>query len=261
MTDELLISNDGSIRTLTINRPKRRNALTPELSARMAHELEAAGAEEDVRMIVITGATGHFCVGLDLLWIAQLGNDPAPSQLKDGLRDFQSVILAIAAAPVPVVAAIQGNVAGFGLDLALACDLRYADTSARFTSAFARMGLVPDGGSTGSLPMLIGPSRAFRFMIDGSTISAAEALAWGLVNSVSPEGELGEALAQLAAAIQPSARSSIATIKYLVDRHNGNGLADTLSAEGLEQLRALGSDQFHQRLAAFIGKSTEGDGA
>jgi 2-(1,2-epoxy-1,2-dihydrophenyl)acetyl-CoA isomerase len=108
--------------------------------------------------------------------------------------------------------------------------------------------------------MLIGPSRAFRFLIDGATISASEALAWGMVNSVSPEGELEEALAQLAAAIQPSARSSIATIKYLIDRHNGNGLADTLGAEGLEQLRALRSDQFHQRLAAFVGKSGEGGG-
>ena len=261
MTDELLVSNDGSVRTFTINRPDRHNALTPELTKRLAHELNAAGAEDDVRMVVITGAAGNFSVGLDLRWIAQLGNDPAPSQLEDGLRDFQAVILAVAEAPVPVVAAIQGNVAGFGLDLALACDLRYADTSARFTSAFARMGLVPDGGSTGSLPLLIGPSRTFRFLIDGSTISASEALAWGMVNSVSPEGELEEALAQLAAAIQPSARSSIATIKHLIDRHNGNGLADTLGAEGLEQLRALASDQFHQRLDAFVGNSAGGGGA
>ena len=260
MPDELLVSNDGTVRTFTINRPNRHNALTPELTALLARELRAAGTEDDVRMIVITGAAGNFSVGLDLRWIAQLGSDPVPSQLEDGLRDFQSAILAIAEAPVPVVAAIQGNVAGFGLDLALACDLRYADASARFTSAFARMGLVPDGGSTSSLPMLIGPSRAFRFLIDGSTISASEALAWGLVNSVSPEGELEEALAQLAAVIQPSARSSIATIKYLIDRHNGNGLADTLGAEGLEQLRALGSDEFHQRLAAFVGKSGEGGG-
>ena len=254
MTDELLVSNDGAVRTLTINRPERRNALTPELTARMARELAAAGADDSVRIIVITGAAGHFCVGLDLRWIAQLGTDPAASQLEEGLRDFQSVILAVAEAPVPVVAAIQGNVAGFGLDLALACDLRYADATARFTSAFARMGLVPDGGSTGSLPRLIGPSRAFRFLIGGSTISAPEALSWGLVDSVSPEGELEESLAQLAAAIQPSARSSIATIKHLIDRHDSNGLADTLGAEGLAQLQALGSNEFHQRLAAFVGK-------
>jgi 2-(1,2-epoxy-1,2-dihydrophenyl)acetyl-CoA isomerase len=151
-------------------------------------------------------------------------------------------------------------VAGFGLDLALACDLRYADTSARLTSAFARMGLVPDGGSTSRLPQLIGPSRALRFLIDGSTIPASEALSWGLVDSVSPEGKLEEAVTQLAATIQHSARSSIATIKYLIDRHDGNGLADTLNAEGLEQLRALGSDEFRQRLATFVGKSEGGDG-
>ena len=254
MTEELLVSNDGHVRTFTINRPDRHNALTPELTKRLAREVKAAGTDNDVRMIVITGAAGNFSVGLDLRWIAQLGSDPAPSQLEDGLRDFQSVIQAVAKVSVPVVAAIQGNAAGFGLDLALACDLRYADTSARFTSAFARMGLVPDGGSTGNLPVLIGPSRAFRFLIDGTAISASEALSWGLVDSVSPEGELEEALAQLAAAIQPSARSSIAAIKYLIDRHNGNGLADTLEAEGMAQLHALASNAFHQRLTAFVGK-------
>jgi len=82
MTDELLVSNDGSVRTFTINRPDRHNALTPELTKRLAHELNAAGAEDDVRMVVITGAAGNFSVGLDLRWIAQLGNDPAPSQLE-----------------------------------------------------------------------------------------------------------------------------------------------------------------------------------
>lgn len=260
MADELLVSNDGHVRTFTINRPDRHNALTPKLTAHLARDLKAAGTDDDVRMIVITGAAGNFSVGLDLRWIAQLGSDPAPSQLEDGLRDFQSVILAVAEVPVPVVAAIQGNVAGFGLDLALACDLRYADANARFTSAFARMGLVPDGGSTGRLPQLIGPSRALRFLIDGSTISASEALAWGMVDSVSPDGKLEETVAQLAAAIQHSARSSIATIKHLIDRHDGNGLADTLNAEGLEQLRALGSNEFHQRLAAFVGKSEGDDG-
>jgi 2-(1,2-epoxy-1,2-dihydrophenyl)acetyl-CoA isomerase len=254
MADELLVSNDGQVRTFTINRPDRHNALTPELTARLARDLNTAGTDDDLRMIVITGAAGNFSVGLDLRWIAQLGSDPAPSQLEDGMRDFQSVIHAVAETPVPVVAAIQGNVAGFGLDLALACDLRYADAGARFTSAFARMGLVPDGGSTSSLPALIGSSRAFRFLIDGSTISASEALSWGLVDSVSAEGELEETVAQLAAAIRPSARSSIATIKYLIDRHDSNGLADTLDAEGLAQLRALASNEFHQRLAAFVSK-------
>ena len=96
MTEELLVSNDGHVRTFTINRPDRHNAWTPELTKRLAREVKAAGTDNDVRMIVITGAAGNFSVGLDLRWIAQLGSDPAPSQLEDGLRDFQSVIQAVA---------------------------------------------------------------------------------------------------------------------------------------------------------------------
>jgi 2-(1,2-epoxy-1,2-dihydrophenyl)acetyl-CoA isomerase len=139
MTQELLVTDDGPIRTLTINRPSRRNALTPELTAALADSLGEVADRENVRMVVIRGAGGHFSVGLDLHWISQLGSTPSPTLIEEGLRDFQSVIRSIGQTPVPVVAALEGNVAGFGLDLALACDLRYADTGAVLTSAFARM--------------------------------------------------------------------------------------------------------------------------
>lgn len=251
MTDELLITDDGPIRTFTLNRPDRRNALTPSLAALLARHIADAGEKQDVRLGVIRGEGGHFSTGLDLHWMAEVGASPSRDQITDGLKSFQEAIHAVVRSPIPVVAALQGSVAGFGVDLALACDMRYADDTVRFTSGFARIGLVPDGGSTDRLPHLIGASRAFKFFIDGSTIDAEYALELGLVDLV-VNGALSEELQHLGMAVAQSSRGSIASIKYLIERHNGSGLTDTLAAEGRAQLNALQSDDFRQRLAAFV---------
>ncbi len=255
MTQELLVTDDGAIRTLTINRPDRRNALTPELTAALAASLGEVTDLESVRMVVIRGAGGHFSVGLDLHWISQLGSTPSPTLIEEGLRDFQSVIRTIGQTPVPVVAALEGNVAGFGLDLALACDLRYADSGAVLTSAFAKMGLVPDGGSTMTLPRLIGASRAFRIMVDGSSVSTAEALDIGMIDAVFTPGNLDPALKELVTAVSGSARGSVAAIKRLIQRGAWVRLAETLTAEGKAQALAMGGKEFQQRLAAFTERS------
>lgn len=254
MPDDLLVTDRGSIRTLTINRPTRRNALTPHLSAEMAGVLTAAGKDQAVRLVVIRGAGGHFSAGLDLHWVSEMGSGLSKQALQTGMRQFQSIIHAVTATPVPVVAALEGTVAGFGLDLALACDVRYADPNAKLTSAFARMGLVPDGGSTSTLPKLIGQGRAFRFLVDGSVLDAVKALKYGMVDKVTQEGGLDEALKEFAGAIQRSSRHSVGAIKNLVERHNGSGWTDTLNAEGMAQLKALGSEDFRDRLNGFVSR-------
>ncbi len=255
MTQELRVTDDGAIRTLTINRPDRHNALTPELTAALAASLGEVADREDVRMVVIRGAGGNFSVGLDLHWISQLGSTPSPTLIEEGLRDFQSVIRSIGQTPVPVVAALEGNVAGFGLDLALACDLRYADSGAVLTSAFAKMGLVPDGGSTMTLPRLIGESRAFRILVDGSSVSTAEALEIGMIDAVFTPGNLDPALKKLVTDVSGSARGSVAAIKRLIQRGAWVRLAETLTAEGKAQALAMGGEEFRQRLSAFTEQS------
>ena len=256
MTEELLVTTDGPIRTFTLNRPNRRNALTPSLAALLARQVSEAGQEPDVRLAVIRGAGGHFTVGLDLHWMAEFGASPSNDQIAEGLKSFQEAIHAVVRSPLPIVAGLQGSVAGFGVDLALACDMRYADDTVRFTSGFARIGLVPDGGSTDRLPHLIGPSRAFKFFVDGSTIDARYAQEIGLVDSV-VDGALDEELQRLGGAVAQSSRGSIASIKYLIERHNGSGLTDTLAAEGREQLAALQGADFRQRLTAFVNGNVQ----
>ena len=169
---ELSSEFDGSIHRLTLNRPARRNALTPDLARALAQEIEQIEEAGDARVILLSGAGGHFCAGLDLRWLDSLGSTPSIADLQHGLSDFQSAIIAVVRSPIPVLAVVQGTVAGFGFDLALACDMRLAGSSATFTSAFARMGLVPDGGSTFTLPRLVGVGRALRVLMTDQSIDA-----------------------------------------------------------------------------------------
>ena len=255
MTDELISRTEGPARVLVLNRPARRNALTPELARALANAVEEAGQSDDVRAVVITGAGGHFCAGLDLHWLPSLGSEPTVGAMQRGLADFQSAVLAVVLCPVPVIALMAGTAAGFGLDLALACDIRVAAQSAAFTSAFARMGLVPDGGSTLTLPLLVGLGRALRFLLAGETVTADAALGLGLVSEVTPDAELETAGRRLVEAIAAGAPASIRAIKRLCRATELGSLEQALSSEGAAQLQALSSADFRQRLAAFTART------
>jgi enoyl-CoA hydratase/carnithine racemase len=153
--------------------------------------------------------------------------------------------------PIPVVAALRGTVAGFGLDLALACDMRVAGTSASFTSAFARMGLVPDGGSTFTLPRLAGLGHTMRFLMAGETLDASRARAIGLVDDVVEDEALDQEIGRLTAGLAAAAPGSLRAIKRLVRASELGALEQALAAEGAAQLQALQGPEFHRRLEAF----------
>ena len=191
MTEELVSHTDGQVHRLTINRPARRNALTPDARAR-AGPVSRRTRRGPVRpgWSLLTGAGGHFCAGLDLAWLRSLGGAESVHDLQRGLGDFQSAVLAIVRCPVPVIAVMQGAAAGFGLDLAVACDMRIAGASATFTSAFARMGLVPDGGSTFTLPRLLGAGTRAPDAHGGGNARRPACPAIGLVDEVVDEASL-----------------------------------------------------------------------
>ena len=251
---ELLSEPDGPIHRLRLNRPARRNALTPGIARGLAQEIEQIEEAGDARVILLSGAGGHFCAGLDLHWLEALGESPAVAELQHGLSDFQSAVLAIVRCPLPVLAIVQGTAAGFGFDLSLACDMRLAGTSARFTSAFAHMGLVPDGGSTFTLPRLVGIGRAMRLLMTGETLDAASALAIGLVEEVIDDAELDRGVQRVVAELTGAADSSLRAIKRLSRAQEVGALEQAMSSEGAVQLQALQGDEFRQRLEAFTSR-------
>jgi 2-(1,2-epoxy-1,2-dihydrophenyl)acetyl-CoA isomerase len=253
--DELLSQSAGSIHRLTLNRPARRNALTPALARALALEIEQIEETGEARVILLSGAGGHFCAGLDLRWLDSLGETPGVADLQHGLSDFQSAVIAIVRSPIPVLAVVQGTAAGFGFDLALACDMRLAGSSAGFTSAFARMGLVPDGGSTFTLPRLVGVGRALRVLMTDQTIDAQAALSTGLVEEVFDDAELESGVARVAGALIAAAPSSVRAIKRLSRAQEVGALEQALSSEGAAQLQALQSAEFRARLEAFTARA------
>ncbi|HET6796695.1 MAG TPA: enoyl-CoA hydratase/isomerase family protein [Gemmatimonadales bacterium] len=251
MSDELLSQAGGPLHRLILNRPARRNALTPALARQLAHAIDEIEEAGEARVILLTGAGGHFCSGLDLHWLTSLRASPSIADLQHGLSDFQSAVIAIVRCPIPVVAVIQGTAAGFGLDLALACDMRLAGTSANFTSAFARMGLVPDGGSTFTLPRLVGVGRALRVLMTNQTLDAPTAHAIGLVEEVLDEATLDEGVDRILRELLSSTDSSIRAIKRLCRAPEVGALEQALSSEGAAQLQALQGAEFLLRLEAF----------
>jgi enoyl-CoA hydratase/carnithine racemase len=254
MAEALLSREDGPVHRLTLNRPERRNALTPDLAAAIAEELDLVEERGAAHVVVLTGAGGHFCAGLDLRWLRSLGPVPAAAQLQRGLAAFQSAVLAIVRCQLPVIAEIRGSAAGFGLDLALACDMRFAESGAVLTSAFSRLGLVPDGGSTFTLPRLVGPGHALRFLMTGEAVTAERAGVLGLVDEVKPEAELEAAVAAAAKAIAAAAPASVRAIKRLVRADEVGALEQALASEGAAQIQALQSPEFQRRLEAFVNR-------
>ncbi|HEY3011927.1 MAG TPA: enoyl-CoA hydratase/isomerase family protein [Gemmatimonadales bacterium] len=251
---ELMSQSDGPIHRLTLNRPARRNALTPGLARGLAQAIDQIEEAGEARVILLSGAGGHFCAGLDLRWLDSLGETPSISDLQHGLSDFQAAVIAIVRCPIPVLAVVQGAAAGFGFDLALACDMRLAGTSASFTSAFARIGLVPDGGSTFTLPRLVGVGRALRVLMTDQSIDAPAALSIGLVEEVIDEAELDASVTRIAGALIAGADSSIRAIKRLSRAQEVGALEQALSSEGAAQLQALQSAEFRARLQAFTSR-------
>lgn len=254
MPDELLSRTDGAVHFLTINRPARRNALTPDLARRIAGALEGVAETGQAELVVLRGAGGHFSAGLDLHWLRGLGPMPTVTMLQHGLADFQAAVLAVVRCPVPVLAVVDGTAAGFGLDLALACDLRLASSGASFTSAFARMGLVPDGGSTFTLPRLVGIGPALRLLLAGETIDAARAQAIGLVDEVVDGDAVDAEVAALAGRLTAGGTMSVRAIKRLVRAHELGALEQVLAAEGAAQIQALQSPEFRRRLDVFAAR-------
>jgi 2-(1,2-epoxy-1,2-dihydrophenyl)acetyl-CoA isomerase len=246
---ELLVTHDGAVQTITLNRPDVLNALDLAMHERLTAALDRA-AQPDVRALVITGSGRGFCVGQDV------GEFPRDAAAVGELlsRHFNPAIRALCGLPKPVIAAINGPAAGAGLALALACDLRLAAASASLVPAFVRIGLVPDSGLSHTLPRLIGSAAAFEWMVSGRRIAAPEAEAMGLVTRVVEDAALAAETAALAAELAAGPTAAIGLTKQLIGRSLESSLDEQLDEEARLQAIAAAGDDFAEGVAAFLEK-------
>ena len=207
----LLEERHGAVALLKLNRPGALNALDSELVRALGDALERTTADASVRAVVITGEGGAFCSGADLK--EALGSLGAGADLGGRLAAFQRNVRLIAAAPQPVIAAVDGAAVGFGADLALACDLRLLSERAYFQEKFVGIGLMPDGGGTFMLPRLLGLGRALELMLLAERLDAPRAVELGLGLRVVPATELQAQALALATRLAEGPPLALASIK------------------------------------------------
>ncbi len=240
------------VATLTLDRPPR-NALEREMARDLDAALTDLADDNSVRAVVLTGEGPAFCAGGDLKVLAEELADPEAARAF--MRACHRSILAIAEMEKPVIAAVNGDAAGAGWSIALACDLIVAAKSARFIMAFVKVGLVPDLGGAWQLTQLVGQHKAREWMMLGDVVTADEAERFGVVNRVveAPEEALPAARA-LAAQLAAGPALSLALMKGMVTRYGTLSLADALEDEAEAQAVAAQTEDFQEGVLAFQQK-------
>ncbi|MDQ3992681.1 MAG: enoyl-CoA hydratase-related protein [Actinomycetota bacterium] len=246
---EVETSRDGSVMTITLNRPDVLNAFNAAMHRALGAALREARGD-DVRAVVLTGAGRGFCVGQDLTEFRE-----EPGNIGERLRgNYHPNVLAIRALEKPVIAAVNGPAAGAGVSVACACDLRIAAASATFVPAFINIGLVPDSGGSYFVSRLLGYARAFEWMTSGRRLTAAEAHAWGLVSEVVEADRLTERAAELASSLAAMPTRGIGMTKRLFDHAASATLDEQLELEAQLQSAATRTEDFREGVAAFLDK-------
>lgn len=268
--EQVLYEVRDRIATITMNRPERLNAWTPQMGRELYAAFATAAADDDVRVIVVTGAGRGFCSGADMQALREIQTGTASSgEAAAPTKRGEPAAPAIAplhpaldtpyaypqSIPKPVLAAINGPVAGLGFTHMLYYDLRIASDRARFTTAFARRGLISEHGSSWMLPRLVGPAHACDLLFSGRVIDAAEAKAIGLVNAVVPHDDLMPHVYERAHELATlSSPRSIAVMKRLVYTHQFADLATASAETDHEMVQSFPSADFREGVASFLEK-------
>lgn len=251
----LLFEVKDRIATLTLNRPERMNALGDTLREDLYDAVMKCAADPGVGVMVITGAGRGFCSGGDVKSMSdrdQAGQGTTTSEHLAPIRD--RVVLAMRDCPKPIIAAVNGAAAGAGMNLALACDLRIASATARFSQAFVKRGLAPDWGGSWFLPRIVGTAKACELIFTGEAIDAAEALRLGIVNAVAaPEAVMNEAYA-LARKIAAGPPVALQLAKRAIYRNLETDLRAGLEFETFAQGVCKGTEDAKEGIRAFIEK-------
>ena len=254
MPHELLESVSDRVATLTLNRPDRLNALSTPMLDGLLEALPRLAADPEIAVVILTGAGRGFCAGGDVKGMAegasQLGLEDAVQRLR-GRMEVSRLLHEI---PKPTIAMVNGPAAGAGLAMALACDLRVASESARFITAFAKVGFSGDFGGSYFLSKLVGSGKARELYYTGEPLGASQALALGIVNQVVADSELAEATMTLAARLAHGPGIALGLMKKNFNAAETGTLAELLDLEAQHQVRTARTEDHAEAARAFVEK-------
>lgn len=252
------VNRSGGLVVLTLDRPHRRNALDADMWTSLR---DAARAAEDARVVVVTGAGGHFAAGMDLSPENPTMRAAGPAILEGDegaalrlIRHLKECVQAIADLPCPTLAAIEGACVGGGLEIALACDIRIAARGARLSLPEVRIGMIPDLGGCARLTRLVGPGRAADLVVTGRSLDGDEAFRLGVVERVVADGATLDEARAAAAAILENAPQAVGLALTAVRRAADLGLDEALSVETRAGVLALTRGEPREGVAAFFEK-------
>lgn len=253
MSDTILVTTDGALRVITLNRPDKLNAFTEEMHIAFRAALAAARDDAACRAVLLTGAGRGFCAGQDLG-----DRDPAKGDVPDlgeTLRNFFNPnIRLIRDMPKPTIAAVNGAAAGAGANIALACDIVLAARSAKFLQAFARIGLIPDAGGSWALTRLVGPARARALAMLAEPLPAETAAEWGLIWKAVDDDDLMAEARDLASKLANGPTTGLTLTKQAIQAATENTLEEQLELEAELQSRAGATNDYREGVTAFLEK-------
>ncbi|NAZ36052.1 enoyl-CoA hydratase-related protein [Rubellimicrobium sp. CFH 75288] len=234
----------GGLRILALDRPETRNALNSPLRRALLSALEAPGS---ARCVVVTGTGAAFCSGQDL---GETVDDPARLLSEE----YEPIVRAIHASPVPVLAAVNGAASGAGASLALACDMVVATEGAAFSFAFSRIGLMPDMGATWALPRAVGLARAMGLVLLADPLPAPRAAEWGLIWEAAPDATFAARWRELALRLAAGPAGALRASRTALRAAFEASLSAQLATEAAHQGRLARDGDFAEGLAAFREK-------
>lgn len=252
----LLVQQEEGVVTITMNRPEVLNSFNDSMLNELTEAMQTAADDESVRCIVLTGAGRAFGAGQDLSAFAnrEEGEQRQVGQVSEHLKKYHHLIHLMRDMPKPVIAAIRGVAAGISCNIALACDMRIAADNAHFLQAFARIGLVPDGGGGYFLPRLIGMGRALELAMLADEVNGPEAERIGLVNTCVPLAEFDATVAAFARRLAHGPTRAYGLIKQLMYQSMDMDLQALLTLEGKLQDEAFTTADHQEGVAAFMQK-------
>jgi len=252
--EAIIFTTDGPIATIKLNRPDKLNAFGGPMREEILDVLAKIGADDAVRVVIVTGEGRGFSAGGDIDHLKRLRENKDEEGFRQVLANGQRITKTMRSLPKPVIAAVNGPCAGAGFSFALGCDIRIASDAATFGASFSRIGLHPDWGGSWFLPKLVGSANACELIFTGSMISAEEAQRIGLVNRVVPHAELMPTVLELATTVAKSAPRVVRLAKESIYRSLSSDMESAFAREGEVQMECFYSDDFLEGLTAFKEK-------